>query len=112
MPIKLWRSFFTYNKVVKHHGPEAVNNYFAPFYPPSPSSAGSVISKELAIYLTHSMNHLNPGFANIANSLAIWLAPTGPTYYEEHDWFDNLEEAKNSASGKIKDSLIGQNIPK
>lgn len=93
--------------MVKHFGSaqvdggysEAESNYFAPFYPPTPSAAGSVISRELVIYLTHNMNHMMHGFANIANSLSIWLAPIGPSYYDENDWFNTLQQAYNSASG-------------
>jgi len=85
---------------VIHYGSEAVNNYFSPIYPPAPSAAGSVISRDLVLYLTNNMNHLFHGFTNIANSLAIWLAPIGPTYYDEPDWFDDLE-ASLSASEVI-----------
>ena len=100
VPIKLWRSLFNYDKPVKHHGLEAVTNYFASFYPPTPSAAGSVLSRELAIYLTQNNNHLLHSFSNIANSLAIWLAPIAPTYYDEPDWFDNLPQAQKSNNGK------------
>ena len=99
VPIKLWRSLFNYNKVVMHHGPESVSNYYATFYPPTPSAAGSVISRELVIYLTNNMNHLLHGFANIANSMAIWMAPIGPTYYDEQDWFNTIEHAYNATEG-------------
>ena len=100
-PLKLWKSFFNYNKPVKHHGSEAVSNYFSPFYPPTPSGAGSVISKQLAIYLTNSKNNMMHGFANIANSLAVWLAPIGPNYYDEPDWFNNIELAYNATEGIV-----------
>ena len=76
-PIKLWRSHFQYQKPVHRHGSEAVQNYFAPIFPPVPSAAGSIISREIANYLTHNNNHFLHGFANIAHALAIWLAPIG-----------------------------------
>ena len=37
------------------------------------------------------------GFANIAHSLAIWLAPIAPSYYDENDWFSNIDEVANSS---------------
>ena len=98
---KLWKSFFNYNKPVRHHGSEAVNNYFSPFYPPTPSAAGSVISKQLVKYLTNDMNYMMHGFETIANSLAVWLAPIGPTYYDEPDWFSTVESAYNATEGKF-----------
>jgi hypothetical protein len=98
---KLWKSFFNYNKPVRHHGSEAVNNYFSPFYPPTPSAAGSVISKQLVKYLTNDMNYVMRGFETIANSLAVWLAPIGPTYYDEPDWFNTIESAYNATEGKF-----------
>ena len=97
----LWRSLFNYNKSVKHHGPEGVTNYFSPTYPPTPSTAGSVISREIVIYLTHNMNYLMHGFANIANSLAVWLAPIGPSYYDEQEWFNDIETSYNATEGMI-----------
>ena len=81
---------------MEHFGPEAVNDYFALHYPPVPSASGSVISRELAVFLTHNMNHLIHGFANIHNSLAVWLAPAAPSYYDENDWFDTIEMAKKA----------------
>ena len=100
-PSKLWKSLFNYNKPVRFHGSESVNNYFAPLYPPTPSSAGSIISKQLAIYLTNNMNYMMHGFSNIAISLAVWLAPLGPNYYDEPDWFNDIESAHNASEGKI-----------
>ena len=98
---KLWKSFFNYNKPVRHYGSEAVNNYFSPFYPPTPSAAGSVISKQLVKYLTNDMNYMMHGFETIANSLAVWLAPIGPTYYDEPDWFNSIESAYNATEGNF-----------
>lgn len=98
VPIKIWLSFFNYEKRVKHFGNEAVNHYFASHYPPVPSTAGSVISRELATFLTHNMNHLIHGFSNIHNSLAVWLAPAAPSYYEDTDWFDSMHQAKAKQS--------------
>ena len=63
-----------------------------------PSTAGSVISRDLATFLTHNMNHLIHGFSNIHNSLAVWLAPAAPSYYEETEWFDNIQQAKTKQS--------------
>ena len=83
--------------MVNHHGPEAVQNYFAPVFPPVPNPAGSIISRELAIYLTNNKNYFLHGFANIAHSLAIWLAPIAPSYYDENDWFSNIDEVANSS---------------
>ena len=115
-PIKIWRSFFDYKNPVKHHGSEAVNNFFAPFYPPTPSDAGSVISKQLVMYLTNNMNYMIHGFANVANSLAVWLAPIGPNYYDEPDWFHDVESAYNATEGNyskfslIRHGLIIENL--
>ena len=98
VPIKIWRSFFKYEKPVKHYGNEAVNHYFASYYPPVPSTGGSVISRDLATFLTHNMNHLIHGFSNIHNSMAVWLAPAAPSYYEDTDWFDDIYQAKTKQS--------------
>ena len=51
------------------------------------------------MYLTNDMNHMAHGFANIANSLAVWLAPIAPNYYDEPDWFDDVESAYNASEG-------------
>ena len=99
-PIKLWRSRFQYHKPVHRHGSEAVQNYFAPVFPPVPSAAGSIISREIANYLTHNKNHFLHGFASIAHALAIWLAPIAPSYYDEMDWFNNFNEAVNNSKCK------------
>jgi hypothetical protein len=97
--MKLWRSHFQYKKPVKHHGPESVNNnYFAPFFPPVPSESGSVISRDLVIYLAHNMNHLMQGFTNIANSLSVWLAPVTPSYFEETGWLNRINESNKSSA--------------
>ena len=47
------------------------------------------------------MNYMMHGFETIANSLAMWLAPIGPTYYDEPDWFSTIESAYNATEGKF-----------
>ena len=47
------------------------------------------------------MNYMMHGFETIANSLAVWLAPIGPTYYDEPDWFNSIESAYNATEGKF-----------
>ena len=97
-PYKLWRSHFQFDKVVRHFGPEAVHNYFSPVFPPVPSSSGSIISREIASFLNNDKNRFLHGFANFAQALSIWLAPIAPSYYDEDDWFNSLNEVSNFTS--------------
>ena len=30
--------------------------------------------------------------------MAVWLAPAAPSYYEETEWFDNIQQAKTKQS--------------
>ena len=100
-PYKLWRSHFQFDKVVRHFGPEAVHNYFSPVFPPVPSSSGSIISREIASFLNNDKNRFLHGFANFAQALSIWLAPIAPSYYDEDDWFNSLDEVSNFTSSKL-----------
>ena len=101
----MWRSLFHYDKPVKHTSSASLH-YYAPFFPPSPSLAGSVMSRDLAIYLTHNMNFYLHGFDNIANSLAIWLAPVSPSYYDEQDWLDSYNS--NISKGLVLIAIMAK----
>lgn len=85
--VKVWRSEFQYSVSVEHQGKHMDRGFFADTYPPMPSPAGSVLSHDLADYLTHSRNALFHSFAgSLSASLAVWLAPTAPNYMEEPGW--------------------------
>ena len=66
-----------------------------------PSSSGSIISREIASFLNNDKNRFLHGFANFAQALSIWLAPIAPSYYDEDDWFNALDEVSNFTSSKL-----------
>lgn len=84
---KEFRSRFQYFKPVQYHGNNPETTYISTTYPPIPSDAGSLLSKDLVRFLAiSSKSGLMKTFSSVGKSLSIWLAPSGPNYIDDTGW--------------------------
>ena len=78
-----WRSRFSFNEPVPFSGPTAETSFVSGTFPGKPSSAGSVLSRDLVELLVRHSGDLK-SFATLSSSLSLWMAPFAPDFIYDH----------------------------
>ena len=78
-----WRSRFSFNEPVPFSGPTAETSFVSRTFPGKPSSAGSVLSRDLVELLVRHSGDLK-SFATLSSSLSLWMAPFAPDFIYDH----------------------------
>ena len=91
-----WRSRFSYYEPIQFFGPNSETSYVSQTYPPMPSTAGSLLSKDLVDTLVRRSEDLKH-FSSLSASFSIWLAPISPDYVSDNGFSSDNETCRKSS---------------